>query len=282
MSTSDTYDYRDELAAAVEAWDARGWPRPGVVLVSGSGLAVDFGEPAYGPIPLADLLPFPIHRIEGHPNTVEILAPLPDRPVLYYRGRCHSYQGYSAHQVVFPIRLARLLGARVLILTNATGGLDPARKPGDLVAISDQINLSGLNPLRGDLPAAWGLRFPDMTGAYDPALRARAQATGRSLGIEIGEGIYLGLSGPSYETPAEVRAYHQLGGDVVGMSTVLETIAARHMGLRCLGFSLVSNAGAGLTDGPLDHQEVLAAGQAAAAKLHLLLEALIEDPGLEG
>src|SRR5262245_41067561 len=147
MSTSDTYDYRDELSAAVEAWDERGWPRPAVALVSGSGLAVDLGVPSHGPIPLADLLPFEIHPIEGHSHSVEILAPLADRPVLYYRGRLHSYQGYSAHEVAFPIRLARLLGARVLILTNATGGLNPALRPGDLVALRDQINLSGLNPL---------------------------------------------------------------------------------------------------------------------------------------
>ncbi|HEV7669099.1 MAG TPA: purine-nucleoside phosphorylase [Thermoanaerobaculia bacterium] len=282
MFTSDTYDYRAELDAAVEAWDARGWPRPGIVLVSGSGLAVDLGEPTHGPVPLAELMPFPIHAIEGHPHTVEILAPLPDRPVLYYRGRLHSYQGYSAHEVAFPIRLGRLLGARVLILTNATGGLNPALRPGDLLAIRDQINLSGLNPLRGDLPASWGPRFPDMGEAYDQSLRERAQETGRSLAILIGEGTYLGVSGPCYETPAEVRAYHQLGGDVTGMSTVLEIIAARHMGLRCLGLSLVSNAAAGLTDGPVDHHEVLAAGKAAAAKLHRLLEALLEDSGLEG
>ena len=282
MSTSDTYDYRAELDAAVEAWDARGWPRPGLILVSGSGLAVDLGEPACGPVPLAELMPFPVHAIEGHPHSVEVLAPLPDRPVLYYRGRLHSYQGYSAHEVAFPIRLGRLLGARVLILSNATGGLNPALRPGDLLAIRDQINLMGLNPLRGDLPAAWGPRFPDMTDAYDPGLRERAEETARSLGIHLGEGTYLGVSGPCYETPAEVRAYHQLGGDLAGMSTVLEVIAARHMGLRCLGFSLVTNAAAGLTEGPIDHQEVLTAGKAAAAKLARLLEALLEDEGLEG
>ncbi len=281
MSTSDTYDYRDELEAAVRDWDLRGWLRPAVIVVSGSGLAVDLDSPTYGPVPLRDLLPFEVHAVEGHPHSVEIFTPLPDRPVLYYRGRLHSYQGYSAHEVVFPIRLGRLLGARVLILSNATGGLNPALRAGDLLALHDQINLMGMSPLRGDLPPEWGPRFPDMTDAYDRALRLRTQETGRSLGIHIGEGTYLGLSGPSYETPAEVRAFHQLGGDVAGMSTVLEVIAARHMGMRCLGISLVTNPGAGLTEGPVDHQEVLAAGRDAAVKLARLLEALLEDPGLE-
>lgn len=144
---------------------------------------------------------------------------------------------------------------------HATGGLNPALRPGDLLAIRGQINLSGLNPLRGDLPPPGDPASP--TG--NPHRRGN-----------------LGVSGPCYETPAEVRAYYQLGGDMTGMSTVIEVIAARHMGLRCLGLSLVSNAAAGLTDGPVDHHEVLVAGKAAAAKLHRLLEALLEDSGLEG
>lgn len=275
-------DLSSPLADAVARWDALGWPRPALALVSGSGLGIDLGPPTHGPIPLADLLPFPIHPIAGHPHTVEILLPHPDRPVLYFRGRLHAYQGYDPHQVVFPIRLAALLGARALLLTNAAGGIDPSLRPGDLVLLSDQINLTGLSPLRGQLPPSWGPRFPDMTQAFDPRLRALARATAQRLGIPLAEGVYLGLSGPSYETPAEVRMLRTLGAGVTGMSTVLEILAARPMGLACLGISLVSNAAAGLSDALIDHDEVLAAGRAAAAHLQALLAALLADPALLG
>jgi purine-nucleoside phosphorylase len=273
-------DLSRSLADAIARWDALGWPRPQVALVSGSGLGVDLDPPAHDPIPLAELLPFPIHPIAGHPHTVELLLPRPDRPVLYFRGRLHAYQGYDPHQVVFPVRLAALLGARALLLTNAAGGVDPALRPGDLVLLSDQVNLTGLSPLRGQLPPAWGPRFPDMTNAFDPHLRALALSTARHLELSLREGVYLGLAGPSYETPAEVRMLRTLGADVTGMSTVLEVLAARPLGLACLAISLVSNAAAGLSDAPIDHDEVLASGQAAAGRLQALLAALLADPKL--
>jgi purine-nucleoside phosphorylase len=266
--------------SAVERFDLLGWPRPEVVVVSGSGLAVDLGERTHGPVQLEFLLPFPTHAIDGHPYAVEMFHPRPDRPVLYYKGRLHSYQGYSAHDTVFPIRLAALLGAKVLVMTNATGGLQPHQKPGDLVLIRDHINLLGLNPLRGQLPPEWGPRFPDMTAAYDPRLRALALRVGGELGIPLIEGVYAGVAGPSYETPAEVRMLQILGADVTGMSAVLEVIAARHMGMHCLCISMVSNPAAGLSEAPVTHEEVLAAGRIAAAKLQALLGALLRAPDL--
>jgi purine-nucleoside phosphorylase len=268
------------LKEAVDRWDALGWARPKVAVVSGSGLAVDLGERIHGPIALDYLLPFSCHAVEGHPHEADVLLPLADRPVLYYRGRLHSYQGYSADETVFPIRLAILLGAKVLIMTNATGGLRPEQKPGDLMLIRDHLNLTGLNPLRGQPPAEWGPRFPDMGAAYDPALRELARGLAADLGIPLHEGVYAGLAGPSYETPAEVRMLQLLGGDVAGMSTVLEVIAAHHMGVRCLGLSMISNPGAGLSDAPVDHADVLAAGKTAAASVQKLLGALLAHPGL--
>src|ERR1044071_9479455 len=241
-----------ELKEAVDKWDMLGWPRPAVAVVSGSGLAVDLGEVVRGPVTLEYFLPFSCHPVEGHPHEIVLIEPLPDRPVLYQRRRLHSYQGYSASESVFPVRLAAMLGVKVMILSNATGGLRPEHRPGDLVLIKDHINLSGLNPLRGQLPPEWGPRFPDMTRAYDPGLAALAKDLAAGLGLPLADGFYAALAGPSYETPAEVRMLATLGGDVTGMSTVLEVIAARHMGLRCLGISLVSNAAAGI-GAPIDH-----------------------------
>jgi len=273
-------DLTQPLKEAVERWDALGWRRPTVALVSGSGLGVDLGERVHGPIGLDYFLPFPLHPVAGHPHEVEVLLPRPDRPILYMRGRLHSYQGYSAHDTVFPVRLAALLGVKLLVLTNATGGLKPDLRPGDLVLIQDQINLTGLTPLRGDLPPEWGPRFPDMGNAYDPAATALVREIAAELDIPLKEGVYAGLAGPSYETPAEVRMLALLGGDVTGMSTVLEVIAARHMGVRCLALSLVSNAAAGVGATPIDHAEVLAAGRQAAGKVQRLLAALLAHPGL--
>ena len=270
------------LKEAVDRWDGLGWPRPVAAVVSGSGLAVDLGEVARGPVALEYFMPFSVHGVEGHPHQVEVVLPLPDRPVLYQRGRLHSYQGYSAYETVFPVRLAALLGVKVLILTNATGGLQPHHRPGDLVLIRDHINLTGLNPLRGQLPPDWGPRFPNMGAAYDPHLAEMARQAAHAQGILLQEGVYAGVAGPSYETPAEVRMLRSLGGDVTGMSTVLEVIAAHHMGMRCLCLSMVSNPAAGLSAAAVDHADVLAAGSAAAGKVQQLLGSIIRDPELLG
>ncbi len=277
----DPDDLARPLAAAVERYDRLGWPRPAALLVSGSGLAVDLAA-VRGPVPLAELLPFAVHPVAGHPHELELLLPLPDRPVLYQRGRLHAYQGYTPHETVFPVRLAALLGARALLMTNAAGGLQPWHRPGDLVLVRDQINLSGGNPLRGRLPESWGPRFPDMTAAYDPTLRLLAQQHAARLEIPLTEGVYAGVAGPCYETPAEVRMLRALGGDLTGMSTVLEVIAARQMGLRVLVLSLVSNPAAGVVDQPLEHGEVLAAAAQAGEAVRRLLTALLGDPALLG
>jgi len=270
----------EQHKSAVERFDLLGWPRPEVAMVSGSGLAVDLGERTHGPVQLDFLLPFESHAIEGHPHVVEMFEPLPGRPVLYFKGRLHSYQGYSAHETVFPVRLAALIGAKALVMTNATGGLQPHHRPGDLVLIKDHLNLTGLNPLRGQLPPEWGPRFPDMSAAYDPRLRALTLRLAAELGVPLAEGVYAGVAGPSYETPAEVRMLRMLGGDVTGMSTVLEILAAHPMGMRCLCVSMVSNPAAGLSAVPVTHEEVLAAAEAAAGNLQALLGAVLRAPEL--
>ncbi|MFQ5348910.1 MAG: purine-nucleoside phosphorylase [Thermoanaerobaculia bacterium] len=269
-----------QLESAVARWDESGWPRPRVMIVSGSGLAVDLGDAGGHSRPMGDFLPFGPGQVEGHPHAFDLLRADSDHPVLYQRGRLHSYQGYDGHQTAFSVRLGALLGVNTLILSNASGGLYEGVRAGDLMLIKDHINLIGLNPLRGELPADWGPHFPDLSTAYDPDLRRLARAEAAELGIELGEGVYAAVAGPSYETPAEVRMLRTMGADLVGMSTVLEVIAARHMGVRCLCFSLVANAASGMLDEPLVHTEVLAAAEEASSRLRELLVRLLERPEL--
>lgn len=243
------------------------------MFVSGSGLAVDLLPDRAGEArPLAELLPFPIEAVVGHPLTVQVLAADSERPILYQRGRLHSYQGHSAGESVFTVRLAALMGADLLVQTNAAGSLDEALEPGRLVALRDHLNLIGRNPLRGSTPTDWGPRFPDMSEPYDVHVRRRLLEISARHDIQMVEGVYAAVAGPSYETPAEVRMLRRLGADLVGMSTVLEVIAARHMGVRCAAISSVSNYAAGISDEPLDHDEVLETGQRTATQLQALLE----------
>jgi purine-nucleoside phosphorylase len=265
------------LEDAVERWSRSGLPRPEIVVVSGSGLGVGLGAPVAGPWPLHEWVPFAHDAVAGHALTVELLEPRPGRHVLYFRGRLHTYQNHGAHEVVFPVRLGARLGARVLLMSNAAGSVRESLRPGRLVLLRDQLNMTGLNPLRGLLPSDWGPRFPEMTDAYSPRLRLLAQAAANGLGIGLDEGVYAGLAGPAYETPAEVQMLRTMGADLVGMSTVLEIIAARHLGVECLCVSLVTNLAGVVGTG---HDEVLDAGRAAENDVRRLFASLLEEPRL--
>jgi purine-nucleoside phosphorylase len=266
----------------VAAWDTRGWPRPDVVLVTGSALDIELGETLIDPLPLASLLPFPIRAVAGHRLAVELVRAGDDRVVLYYRGRIHCYQGFELAEVVFPVRLAALLGARVAILTNAAGSLDATMPPGTIAAVADHLGLGGGSPLRGEPPAQWGERFPPLNDAYAPRLRSLAREVAARQGFELREGIYAWLLGPTYETPAEIRMFGRAGATLVGMSTVPEIIALRHLGVECAAFSLVTNLAAGMAETLPSHQEVMAEGERAAGYFGAMLRALVAHPDLVG
>jgi purine-nucleoside phosphorylase len=193
------------------------------------------------------------------------------------QGRVHAYEGWSAEDLSFGVRLLAFIGVRALLLTNAAGAVNPGLTPGELVRITDHLNLTGANPLTGRNDDRVGPRFPDMSEAYDPKLGALLDACAARLGIPLGAGVYAGLAGPSYETPAEVRMLRILGADLVGMSTVLEVIAARHAGVRVAAVSLVTNLAAGLAGKPLSHAEVLAAGEGARDRLTRLATAWVAE-----
>jgi purine-nucleoside phosphorylase len=194
---------------------------------------------------------------------------------LVLNGRFHLYQGYRPEEVVAPVRLAGLLGAQVMIAVNASGSLDPEIEPGSIVIVTDHINLQGSNPLVGEWGTEFGPQFPDMTEAYDPELRGVARQAAEAAGFPVHEGVYVALLGPSFETPAEIRMLRSAGGTVVGMSTVPEVIAARHMGMRVSVISFAANPAAGLIDRPLTHTEVLEQGERAAKKLAKLVGLLV-------
>jgi purine-nucleoside phosphorylase len=227
-------------------------------------------------VPYAEIFPFAVHALLGHSPTLTVWRRGGDA-LLAFDGRFHLYQGYTTYEVAAIPRLAALLGARVLIATNAAGSLDPRVGPGSLVVIHDHLNLQATNPLIGD----WGRWrepiFPDMTHAYDPALREAAVRHAVDVGFEVREGVYAGVLGPSYETPAEIVMLRTLGAAVVGMSTVQEVIAAVQNGMRVAVLSLVTNLAAGIAGRPLTHEEVLVAGDAAREKLGLLLDRLTDD-----
>jgi xanthosine phosphorylase len=204
-----------------------------------------------------------------------VLGHLGGVPVCVLMGRAHFYEGGDPVERITPVRALRASGAEVLVLTNAAGSLRADVGPGRLMAISDHINLTGFNPLMGPNDEAIGPRFPSLRDAYDPALRADLHAAASDLGIDLGEGVYLAVSGPSFETPAEIRAFRTLGADAVGMSTVHETILARHAGLRVAAVSAISNLAEGMSEVPLSHEQTLADAQRAAGDLARLLEAFV-------
>jgi purine-nucleoside phosphorylase len=246
------------------------------LLVAGSGLELEVpGWKAGEEIDLADVLPFPLQSLIGHRQSLTLWR-REDESLVVVNGRFHLYQGYRPEEVVAPVRLAGLLGAEVMIATNATGSLDPAITPGSIVVVTDHLNLQGSNPLVGDWGTEFGPQFPDMSEAYDPTLREVAREAAVEAGFPVHEGVYAALLGPSFETPAEIRMLRKLGGTVVGMSTVPEVIAARHMGMRVLVLSFAANPAAGLVDRPLTHTEVLEEGEKAAEKLSVLMGLLVE------
>ena len=250
-------------------------PEIGIVLGSGLGGLADDLEDAVA-VPFSDLPGWPAATAPGHAGRL-LLGRLAGRPVVLLQGRFHLYEGNHPGLVVQPVLLFGRLGARTVVLTNASGGLDPSFGPGTLMVISDHINLTGQNPLIGPNADALGVRFPDMTDAWSRRLRARLHAAGAAEGVELVEGVYLGLTGPNYETPAEVRLFASMGGHAVGMSTVVECIAARWAGIEVCGISLVTNAGAGYTGEPLTHEEVLAAGAEAGPRLGRVIRRFVAE-----
>lgn len=250
-------------------------PEVGIVLGSGLGsLADDLEDPVA--IPFEALPGWPAATAPGHQGRL-LLGRLGGRRVVMLQGRFHLYEGIDPGLVIQPVLLFHALGARIVVLTNAAGGLDPAYGPGTLMVMRDHINLTGRSPLMGRNADDLGQRFTDLTEAWSPRLRARLHAAGAAEGVALDEGVYVGLTGPTYETPAEVRMLAGLGGHAVGMSTVLECIAARWVGLEVCGVSLVTNAGAGYSGQPLTHEEVLAAGAEAGPRLARVIRRFLAD-----
>jgi len=248
-------------------------PRVAVVLGSGLGAFADSLSAAQV-IPYADIPGWPQSTAIGHAGKL-VVGSANGVLVAALAGRAHLYEGYTATQAVYGIRALRALGVESVILTNAAGGVNRDYNPGDLVLISDHINLLGQNPLSGPNDAALGPRFPDMSEAYSKSYRAIAQRIGKDMGLSLAEGVYAAVPGPSYETPAEIRYLRTIGADLVGMSTVPETIAANHMGMKVLGISCVTNHAAGVIDQKLDHNEVLEVGERMKGTLIEFLRRLV-------
>jgi purine-nucleoside phosphorylase len=244
-------------------------PRLGIVLGSGLGGLADRLEGAIA-IPFADLPGWPAATAPGHAGRL-VLGLLEGVPVVVLQGRFHLYEGHPAGLVVQPVLLMGRLGAQAVLLTNAAGGIDPAFRAGTLMIIRDHLNLTGVNPLLGPNDERLGPRFPDLTRAWSPRLQALLRRAAAGLGTDLAEGVYAQLLGPNYETPAEVHMLGLLGVSAVGMSTVVEAIAARWAGLELAGLSLVTNQAAGVTGEPLTHEEVLAAGAAAGPRMEALV-----------
>ena len=249
-------------------------PELAIVLGSGLGALADSAEARNGiTIPFTDLPGFPAPTVEGHGGKL-VFCEFEGRKVVLQAGRFHFYEGHPMPLVVSPMRLYGRLGVKTVMLTNAAGALNPAFGVGELMALTDHINFFGTNPLIGPNVGP-GPRFPDMTAIYDAELRSHLLACAQQLGQSVREGVYLGLTGPSYETPAEIRAFRLLGADAVGMSTVPEAIVARQEGMRVAGISCLCNMGAGILPQALTHKEVLEAGAAAAGRFEALIRAFV-------
>ena len=246
-----------------------------VALVLGSGLGAFADElEDVTAIPYSEIPGFARPTVEGHAGRL-VVGRTGGATVAAMQGRFHFYEGYTLEEVTFPIRVLGLLGAKSLVLTNAAGGLNNSYEQGALILISDHLNLMGTNPLLGRNDERFGPRFPDMTEVYDREYQEAAIAEAREMGLELRRGIYAALTGPSYETPAEIRMMRLLGADAVGMSTVPEAIVARHMGLRVLGLSCITNMAAGVLDKPINHEEVIETGERVRETFAELLRRVI-------
>ena len=280
--TTDQYAMAQAAVAHIRALSPEP-PTLGIILGSGLGNFAAQVEKAVS-LPYGEIPHFPQSTVVGHSGRL-VLGEIGGARVAVMQGRVHAYEGYTTAEVTFPTRVLGLLGCRTLIVTNAAGGIRRDLPQGGLVALSDHINLTGTNAALGPneprfakAPGA-GQRFFDMTTAYSPRLRALAREEAERLGMELPEGVYLAVLGPSYETPAEIRAFRALGADLVGMSTVHEVIVARHMGLEVLGLSLVTNMAAGVTNEAINHEEVMEIGRRVEAQFTGLLGALIPRLG---
>jgi purine-nucleoside phosphorylase len=273
-----TLSFEDAQSAAdvLRARDAR---VPSVALILGSGLGA-FAESLESPtfIPYREVPNVPVSTVAGHAGRF-VIGTRHNVGVIAMQGRVHAYEGHEPSAVVFPLRVMRLLGASTLIVTNAAGGIAPGFRAGDLMLITDHLNLTGRTPLLGENDERFGPRFPDMTDAYSPALRALAHEVATTLGQTLREGVYGGMLGPAYETPAEVRMVGALGGHAVGMSTVPEVIAARHMAMQVLGISCITNIAAGLGDDVLDHDDVQHVAAQSRARFVALVDGVLARLG---
>jgi purine-nucleoside phosphorylase len=275
MSEFLTLKHYQEAAEAVRARVKR-LPTVGLVLGSGLGALAEALEDA-DVIPVAEIPHWPPSTVQGHSGRL-LVGQLEGQTVLVQQGRAHYYEGHSLQQVTLPIRVMQLLGIKVLMVTNAAGAVHPDFRPGDVMLITDHINFMGMagqSPLRGPNDPALGVRFPDMSVAYDRDLRATALAVAEAAGLKLQQGVYVCLGGPSFETPADLRFLRALGVDAVGMSTVPEVTVARHGGLRVLGFSGISNAANLDGNTTTTHEEVLAAGQTLVPKLTALVRGVL-------
>ena len=274
MTVTDLFQHAEESAKFISAKCAL---RLVIAVVLGSGLG-DFADEAAQAVKInfADIPHFPLSTAVGHAGRL-VLGTIRDCPIVIMQGRIHLYEGYPASVVAFPMRVFARLGVRAAILTNAAGGINLDYGQGALVVIKDHINLQGQNPLAGAEDPRLGLRFIDMTGAYSRSYRRFALAAAKKLGIDVPEGVYAGLLGPSYETPAEIRFLRTMGADLVGMSTVPEVIVARQIGVKVLAISCVTNMAAGILDKPLNHEEVLETGRRVAGQFKALLREVIPE-----
>ncbi len=273
----DLADSSPSLGRALETLRAKTQKAPEIALVLGSGLGAfaDTFVDAQS-IPYTQIPGMPGSTVPGHAGRL-VFGRIGARRVVAMQGRVHLYEGHDASAAVFGVRLMRLLGAHTFVVSNAAGGIRAGMRAGDLMLIDDHLNLTGHNCLRGPNDPLLGPRFPDMSEVYARELREHAQGCAQRLGVTLTHGVYAGMLGPSYETPAEIRMLRTLGADAVGMSTVLETIAARHMQARCLGISCITNLAAGMSQSALSHDEVQDVARAVADELSRLLHAVITE-----